>query len=132
MQQAALPVRDGLIGGHDFARSGCLHPPANGQTQRTPEESPAAKTGFFLCATQLTPITTWRDNRSVLFSVLLPLRAQRLMRQQCQGPWFPQVQRALVFLRDGLTADSTRRTLPEPPLDSATAVARDLHKRRPT
>ncbi len=50
MQQAALPVRDGLIGGHDFARSGCLHPPANGQTQRTPEESPAAKAGFFLCA----------------------------------------------------------------------------------
>ncbi len=55
---------DGLIGGHDFARSGCLHPPANGQTQRTPEESPAAKVGFFLCATQLTPLTTGRDNQS--------------------------------------------------------------------
>ncbi len=42
MQQAVLPVRDGLAGGHDLARSGYQRIPLpNGQTIRTPEGGPA-------------------------------------------------------------------------------------------
>ncbi len=45
-----------------MARPGCFG--GNNQTiKKTPEGGPAAKAGFFLCATQLTPLTTGRDNR---------------------------------------------------------------------
>ena len=47
MQQAALPVRDGLIGGHDFARSGCLHPPAERPDTKNTGGKPRRKGGFF-------------------------------------------------------------------------------------
>ncbi len=48
--------------GKRMARPGCFG--GNNQTiKKTPEGGPAAKAGFFLCATQLTPLTTGRDNR---------------------------------------------------------------------
>ena len=57
-------------------------------------------------ATYLTPITTGRDNRGALIITgksLLLLSRGYPTRQQSRGPQFPQVQRALVILRGGLT-----------------------------
>ncbi len=62
-------------------------------------------------ATQLTPLTTGRDNRSVTPNTAAEI--QPSCGSSAKARMFPQVQRALVCLRDGLTADSTRRTLPE-------------------
>ncbi len=51
---------------------------------------------------RLTPLTTGRDNRSTLVILLEDTAVEvATSRQQCQGPQFPEVQRALVFLRDG-------------------------------
>ncbi len=59
-------------------------------------------TGFFLCATQLTPLTTGRDNRSTLdcYRMILPLSPTSAV--VVPRPAFSD-RRALVFLRGGLT-----------------------------
>ncbi len=63
---------------------------------------------------RLTADSTGRDNRSAHDPLPEgPAAEAGSCRQQCQGPQLVQPLRALVILRGGLTADSTRRTLPE-------------------
>ncbi len=47
MQQAVLPVRDGLIGGYDLTRSGCPQTPClTARPQKHRREAPPHKAGF--------------------------------------------------------------------------------------